>query len=285
MNNLEFYNTIQKLKNFKLNGTEFYRYTNNSDFVEFMDMNDSSLKVYPLNYFTIPYTISLDNGITNEEDTSEMNDVNLVDELDISETSYDNQIPNPTAPSENGNNTNNTKNNSTNSGSTINQNNKIDTTTTTGNTTNNSGTTNSSSNTPPTGTNAASTPNATEAPVITTSNTLTGGSKLDKKKHSMSKKYKNSFSETSDAHNNNLLTNISETSLDKNYLIKKEDNLFESEGTLNSITEIQQKKKEQLDLNIFKKNYTQSGGFNNINFKNKLKNIGINSSTSSSICE
>ena len=61
---------------------------------------------------------------------------------------------------------------------------------------------------------------------------------------------------------------------------------YNASDTLNSISELQIRKKQatqstQLDLNIFKKtNNMQNGGAN----KNKLKAIGINSSSTSSMC-
>ena len=97
------------------------------------------------------------------------------------------------------------------------------------------------------------------------------------------------YSETS-VMNNSFKNNLSETSIfKKNSDIYSETSEFKNSlkggdlDTLQSITELED---SQLDLDIFKRSVNkQQGGSINFNNKQKLNNIGINSSSTSSVCE
>jgi len=98
------------------------------------------------------------------------------------------------------------------------------------------------------------------------------------------------YSETSIINQNGGNQIYSETSIfKKNSDIYSETSEFKNSlkggviDTLQSITELED---SQLDLDIFKRSVNkQQGGSINFNNKQKLNNIGINSSSTSSVCE
>ena len=103
-----------------------------------------------------------------------------------------------------------------------------------------------------------------------------GGNNLYSETSSMKFSFNNNFSDTSIFKQNSDI--YSETSELKNSLKGGNTEV----DTLQSITELED---SQLDLDIFKKSLNnQNGGFINFN-KQKLNELGINSSSTSSVCE
>lgn len=94
------------------------------------------------------------------------------------------------------------------------------------------------------------------------------------------------FSQTSSVNYNSRSDKYSETSV----LGQIGGNGVETSDTLKSISDIKERKnrnssKSNLDIGIFKKLQSQSGGFSNVDLKKKNLELGINSSSTSSLCE
>ena len=120
---------------------------------------------------------------------------------------------------------------------------------------------------------------------IKSQSVLKGGSKNIFK----SSKYSDTSSIVPDA-----MSNYSNTSAFSQYgQYAQHGGNFETSDTLNSISDLKERKSNSkssgsrinLDIGIFKKNQSGGGSTNDVNLKKKMQDIGINSSSTSSICE
>jgi hypothetical protein len=90
------------------------------------------------------------------------------------------------------------------------------------------------------------------------------------------------LSQTSSVNFNGRSDKYSDTSV----LAQNGGNGFETSDTLRSVSELKERKnlsKSNLDMGIFKK--MQSGGSSNLEIKKRMMEVGINSSSTSSVCE